>query len=458
MKVPSEPSVPAGTDRQQNPTASVGRRSDVVTTDRPTALRKGCTGAAERSRYVVRRPPNVRPACADYHVVVPVFNEAGLLEQVLQRIDAAGYLRRVTFVNDASTDDSAAVLDRWREDRDIDVIHLAVNRRKEGAIRAAMESLERQGRLPDKLILLDADSFMASTRPGTDIDRAVRDAAAHMDANDLAAMGFRYDIFLPDRPKLLQRAQYAEFAGLRFMNRVAPQQHQMWVINGRGGMFRTRILLPILQAIEPDFETGDILITQKIMASGHKIAYYDDIKVETMDVDTLRDFSRQRRRWARGTTRVMFTERGYYRAEIARRSKVGLMTLLYLFVDIGIPLSVITTLLITGNPIDFLVYKLPIALVVWTTISTGLALSDRGVRREGDVARVLQGSLINTIVYLGVTMPSRFAGLFDTVRRLTGSDRQRRHVDDPALRDDATADQKVLLDERGARIRLRALR
>lgn len=361
--------------------------------------------------------PNAPPA--KYHVVVPIFNEADLLERILNKIESLGYLNKVTFVNDASTDKSKAILGRWREEKRIDVIHLEENRKKEGAIREAIETLEREERLPEKVVLLDADSFMSSIQSGEEIDEAISQASAHMDENNFAAMGFRYDIYLPEKPSLLQRAQYAEFAGLRFMNRVAPKHNQLWVINGRGGIFKSRVLLPVLQEMEPDFETGDILITQKIMKAGHKIAYYDKIKVETMDVKTLRNFSKQRRRWARGTTKVMFNERGYYAKEISRFSKVGLMSMLYLFIDLGIPLSIISTMLLAGDPMDVLLYKLPTAMVTWTVISTGLAVSDRGIRDEGYAGKVMRWSLLNAFLYVGVTMPSRFAGLFDTIKYIT---------------------------------------
>ncbi len=228
---------------------------------------------------------------ASYHAIVPVYNEADLLEDILTRIQSAGYLYNITFVNDASTDESKDILDRWQTEQGIDVIHLTENRKKEGAIHKVLETLQQENRLPEKVILLDADSFLLPKNPAETIADSLDKAVAYMDEADLAAMGFRYDIYLPEKPSLLQKAQYAEFAGLRFMNRVSPDQYQMWVINGRGGIFRSDILLDVLRQIEPDFETGDILITQKMMKNGHKIAYYDDIKVETMDVNTIKEFS-----------------------------------------------------------------------------------------------------------------------------------------------------------------------
>jgi len=352
----------------------------------------------------------------EYHVVVPIFNEANLLQEMLVKIELADYLDKITFVNDASTDNSKDILDEWSNQKGIEVIHLAENRKKEGAIREALEVLQRDGRLPDKVLLLDADSFMSSTQTSEAIDVSISQALAYMDEHDITAMGFRYDIFLGEKPSLLQKAQYAEFAGLRFMNGMSPEQFQMWVINGRGGVFRSSVLLSILQKIEPDFETGDILITQKIMEAGYKIAYYDDIKIETMDVNTFKDFSIQRRRWARGTAKVMIQERAYYAKEILKLSKIGLMSLLYLLIDIGFPLSLIGILLLSDNPTDFLLLKLPIAMAVWMMIGISLAVSDKGVRAEGFTGKVVRWSLINAALYVSITMPSRLIGLFEAVK------------------------------------------
>jgi len=49
----------------------------------------------------------------DFRIVVPVFNEAKMLEVTLARIKKAGYLNQISFVNDASTDSSRNILKKW---------------------------------------------------------------------------------------------------------------------------------------------------------------------------------------------------------------------------------------------------------------------------------------------------------------------------------------------------------
>ena len=73
-------------------------------------------------------------------LVVPVYNEEESLDFILQQIKAHGYLHKVTFVNDASTDGSKEILERWRAREGIDVLHLKENKKKEGAMREVLES------------------------------------------------------------------------------------------------------------------------------------------------------------------------------------------------------------------------------------------------------------------------------------------------------------------------------
>jgi len=71
-------------------------------------------------------------------VVVPAYNEAATVEAAVRRLRAVPLRLEVIAVNDASTDDTAAILDRLRTAGLLDrVIHHEVNRGKGAALRSA---------------------------------------------------------------------------------------------------------------------------------------------------------------------------------------------------------------------------------------------------------------------------------------------------------------------------------
>src|ERR1700750_2005187 len=55
-------------------------------------------------------------------VVVPVYNEAGTVEEVIKRIRSCGIRSEIILVDDASTDGTKQVLERYRGEPDIRLI------------------------------------------------------------------------------------------------------------------------------------------------------------------------------------------------------------------------------------------------------------------------------------------------------------------------------------------------
>src|SRR5947208_15035655 len=72
--------------------------------------------------------------------VIPAFDEARTIEEVLDRVDALGLDRQIVVVDDGSTDGTADIVERWRTARaDAAVVLLRQpNRGKGAAIRAAV--------------------------------------------------------------------------------------------------------------------------------------------------------------------------------------------------------------------------------------------------------------------------------------------------------------------------------
>jgi len=70
--------------------------------------------------------------------LIPAFNEAATLGEVLERVEALELDKQVIVVDDGSTDDTPAILDRWRADGDGRLVLRQGNRGKGAAIRAAI--------------------------------------------------------------------------------------------------------------------------------------------------------------------------------------------------------------------------------------------------------------------------------------------------------------------------------
>ena len=98
-----------------------------------------------------------RVAATSVSIIVPVFNEAALLEQVLERIDAVdfcGLRKEIVIVDDGSTDGSTALLKKLSESKPEHCVFLyhARNLGKGAAIRTAVDAAGG-----DIIIIQDAD-------------------------------------------------------------------------------------------------------------------------------------------------------------------------------------------------------------------------------------------------------------------------------------------------------------
>ncbi len=88
-------------------------------------------------------------------ILIPVFNEAGTIEEILRRVRAAnanGLEKEIIVVNDASTDGTTAVLDKLSKTNGLHVFTHPYNRGKGAAIRTALEHATG-----DVIIIQDAD-------------------------------------------------------------------------------------------------------------------------------------------------------------------------------------------------------------------------------------------------------------------------------------------------------------
>ncbi len=85
-------------------------------------------------------------------VVIPVYNEEATVETALERVRESDVPCEIIVVDDASTDGTRAILDRWQAHEDVTVLQHDTNRGKGAALRTAFARVRG-----DVVIIQDAD-------------------------------------------------------------------------------------------------------------------------------------------------------------------------------------------------------------------------------------------------------------------------------------------------------------
>ena len=271
-----------------------------------------------------------------FQIIVPVYNEEQRLEKIFSLAKDSGYIKNIVFVDDASTDSSLKILKHWVKYEKINLISFPVNAKKEGAIKAAMDILLERGELRPYTMLLDADSFIVSTVTDISINVAIENAISYLNHNQLSALSFRIEATSDRLFNIFYMSAFSDFYGMQFDHWLTSKQSQVWVINGSGGLFKTQKLHSILNTIVPDFETGDLKITVELMKQNSPINYYPLIKINTFSPNTVFTYFNQRRRWERGTIKILWYERKFYINNFRRPPLLGIYTLLHLALYFGL--------------------------------------------------------------------------------------------------------------------------
>jgi len=266
----------------------------------------------------------------EYIIISPVYNEGSQLESIIYRASKTHYLDKVIFVDDASTDNSADIL---RARPDVRAMFLSKNQKKEGAIKQVLLYLESIGKLPEAVIILDADSnFYYNDKDGEDVlDNAIKKSVDFMREHNFVALRYNIQVSL-DHKKItfLQRIQNVEYSFISFFLRAMSWFGYQWVISGAGGVFETQKLLEVLKKENMDFETGDLMVTVALQKKGYRVGYYKDLVVKTSSPATFKELFKQRLRWQRGALRTFFKEKMFFLRNMMKMNLIGIFALLYL--------------------------------------------------------------------------------------------------------------------------------
>lgn len=360
----------------------------------------------------------------DFRIVVPVFNESRVLEVILTRINKLGYLDKISFVNDASTDSTKNILDKWVENYGIEVLNLKKNMKKEGAIREVLERMARSKKLPQYIFILDADSFIDTSNRS--IDRLFVHGREYMLDNDLVGLAVRIDAFIGYNSNPLQKCVYVDYAAVQSDNWITAKQWQLWLINGPGGLFRAEELLESLRAMTPDFETGDLQISVNLMKRGLRIGFFPHITVRTAVPDTISEYFNQRRRWERGTIKVLWNDRHFYFSVFRKFRILALLTVIHLSIYAGISYLVFVALLFHDASATIMVQIISVG-IFWYFINLAKLFFNPYVRKSRFILKIPMWAAWNGVIWLFVTSPARILGCTDAVLHLL-KNRKRIHL------------------------------
>ncbi len=85
-------------------------------------------------------------------VVIPIFNEVGTIEEIIQRVRACGIPCELILVDDGSTDGTRAVLEKYRDQSDVSLMRHETNQGKGAALKTGF--LRARGNV---VLVQDAD-------------------------------------------------------------------------------------------------------------------------------------------------------------------------------------------------------------------------------------------------------------------------------------------------------------
>ncbi len=359
---------------------------------------------ARRARN--RMPGDKTPAVA---IVVPCYNEAGTLAHTAESLLALDYPKdklEVILVDDGSTDGTAAVMDAYKGNPRVTVIHKE-NGGKHSALNAGIAATNA-----DLVGCLDADSFVD---PG-----ALREMIPCFDDERVAASTAAMSVHEPKN--LLQHMQNAEYIFGITLRHALSTVNGLYVTPGPFSIYRRDVVLS-LGGFKYGHQTEDLEMALRIQRAGLLIDNAPRARVYTQAPRSVFRLVKQRTRWTSGFLRNVTQE---YWDLVGNRAygalgiivlPIGIMAIgsgMVLFLVSGtlfIQRAVHAYLVHQGIPYSFSLphhlptfdwFYLPISLYLLLaaiTITTTLGLITVGKRLSGTPASLMHGLIAYVLLY-----------------------------------------------------------
>lgn len=249
-------------------------------------------------------------------IIVPVFNEATVIENALRsllNLDYPSY--DIIVVDDGSTDDTRALAARLEGTHGR--VTLRVVTKANGGKASALNAGIALARTPF-VVCMDGDSRLTSD--------ALRHAMRHFADPRIAAVAGNVKVV--NRNNVWTRLQALEYIeGLNMPRRAQGFLRVVNIVPGPIGVFR-RDVLQTVGGYETDTFAEDADVTLKIVTAGWHIAYEERAIAWTEAPETYIDLVKQRYRWTRGILQALRkrTTWGFMRhGDVAARMSLALM-------------------------------------------------------------------------------------------------------------------------------------
>ena len=283
-------------------------------------------------------------------VIVPCWNEGKTVAATADSLLALDYPAEnleIILVDNASTDETSAVMARYADHPQVRVIREA-KRGKHNAVNAGIALTQAEF-----IGCLDADSFVEKS--------ALRESVAHFTSPDIAAVTAGMSVHKPGN--WLQHMQNAEYIfGITRQNALAVV-HGVHVTPGPFSLYRRSAVLEA-GGFRHGHQTEDLEMALRLQRYGYHIANAPRARVYTKAPATILKLIKQRTRWTSGYMRNTLNE---YRDMVGnpRYGALGLITL---------PLGTLTT--VTSVLLFFvLLYEMSKRLVSAVSMRIGVPLS-----------------------------------------------------------------------------------
>ncbi len=264
-----------------------------------------------RTRRQTRRRRYLGPVT----VIVPAYNERANIAAAVRSLVGNDYPDvDVIVVDDGSTDDTAAIVERLRLPR-VRVIRQD-NAGKPAALNAGIAAARTE-----LLVLVDGDTVLERDAVGRLVQPFVDPYVGAVSGNAKIA----------NRGGLLGRWQHLEYVmGFNLDRRMFEVGQCMPTIPGAIGAFRREVLTDV-GGVPADTLAEDTDLTMAIVRAGWHVPYVDDAVAWTEAPGSLRQLWRQRYRWCYGTMQAMWKHR-HALVEPGTSGRLGRRGLAYLLV------------------------------------------------------------------------------------------------------------------------------